>query len=100
LQGFNDRVRNSFTGGADRPESPAFGLRPMRLCAAARDAGSSLSIFFGESRVDFSSDRGVEPPLDRRAGHQAEPRPDAPAPTPAPPRIEWPIARGRINDPI
>jgi hypothetical protein len=62
--------------------------------------GIVITTLLGESRVDFLSDFGAEPPLDQRAAPPAQPHPDAPGPAPEPARVEWPIARGRINDPI
>jgi hypothetical protein len=52
--------------------------------------------------MDFDSDRIAEPSIDQRIDERSEPKLDGPAvsPRPTPQANDWPIARGRINDPI
>lgn len=63
-----------------------------------RDRRHTLS---GESPVDFDDDRSADPSFDPRIAEQAEfANGPLQAPAPAPQPTDWPIARGRINDPI
>jgi hypothetical protein len=52
--------------------------------------------------MEFDSDRIAEPSIDQQMDVRTESKLDSPAasPLPAPQANDWPIARGRINDPI